>query len=104
MTPYSGDSLANFRHGETQRLLFIRLFMQQFTGNFTFTHHNNAVGDAQHLRQIAGGEQDRHTAFCQFIDDVIDFVFRPTSIPRVGSSSKMTFISSDSQRPRMAFC
>ena len=51
--------------------------MQQFTGNFAFTHHNNAVGDAQHLGQIAGGEQDRHTAFCQFIDDVIDFVFRP---------------------------
>lgn len=46
MTPYSGDSTANFRHGETQRLLFIRLFMQQFTGNFAFTHHYNAVGDA----------------------------------------------------------
>ena len=51
--------------------------MQQFTGNFAFTHHYNAVGDAQHLGQIAGGEQHRHAAFCQLIDDVIDFVFRP---------------------------
>jgi hypothetical protein len=27
-------------------LLFIGLFMKQFTGNFAFAHHHDAVGDA----------------------------------------------------------
>jgi hypothetical protein len=31
-------------------------------------------------------------------------LFAPTSMPRVGSSSRSTFTSSESQRPRMTFC
>ena len=55
-----------------------------------FVHDDDAVGKAGEFGQFGGDEQDGGAFGGELADDAVDFVFRATSTPRVGSSRMRT--------------
>ena len=47
------------------------------SGEATFAHHQDTVGNTDDLLQFAAGKQNRNSPARQFIDQVIDFFLCP---------------------------
>ena len=68
-------------------------------------HHENAIADAHHLRQIGGDDADRQTLFGKIVEDRVDLALGADidAARRLVDQQHAQF-GSASQRARMVFC